>query len=219
MKLTKVSEFCSIVLIGSFNPLIFHPYWLKENKLISQEDINTNNLLVHQKMSHMEVGNWMRIDVSPGKCEYRTDDPSKIPFLIDLTTGCLKLLHEDPIVAFGINYGGIYDLQNKDDFYLFGNRLHGLEQWNESFKEPRLRTIVIEDNKSELLSKKSIIIKSSENEKFPFAIDMSMNFHYQMPDGKQKPLEAVEKIGSTWRACLDDYKKVFSNVQNIANHV
>ena len=219
MNLNKISEFFSIVILGNFNPLLFHPYWLKAKNLIAEEDINLSELLVHPTMSHLNIGKWMYIDVNNKKCEFRTDDPSMKAILIDLVIGCMAALPDIKISALGVNYGGIYDLMNEQDYYKFGKQLHGLDLWRGSFEDPRLRTIIIEDNKSNLLSKKSIIIRSADNTSHKYAVELNMNFHKDIPQDKQTTTYASEEISKNWQVCIKDYLNVFQNIEKIANHV
>ena len=97
--------------------------------------------------------------------------------------------------------------------------MHGLDLWRGSFEDPRLRTIIIEDNKSNLLSKKSIIIRSADNTSHKYAVELNMNFHKDIPQDKQTTTYASEEISKNWQVCIKDYLNVFQNIEKIANHV
>lgn len=45
MRLEKLTETYSVVLLGIFNPILFHPFWLKDKGIISQQDIRVDKEL------------------------------------------------------------------------------------------------------------------------------------------------------------------------------
>jgi hypothetical protein len=70
------SESASIVLVGSFNPAIFHPEWLLRHSLISEDDNKGAKVeIVHSQLSKFSL-EWLFIDVMNEKLIARTNDSS-----------------------------------------------------------------------------------------------------------------------------------------------
>ena len=92
MKKEKRSEFYSIVLLGKFNPAMFHPYWFKERNLITESDVNTRNMYIHIDLAQVQVGEWMEIVVTRTRAEFKIRDAAKLPLLRDFVLDCLAVL-------------------------------------------------------------------------------------------------------------------------------
>lgn len=216
MKLEKLTESYSIVLLGVFNPILFHPFWLKDKGIISQQDImidkDDTNFVVHQKLSSFHVGDWLEVIIKQERAEFRIKDAAKLVLLKDLVIAVLNALPDTPIVALGINHGVISTLGNANDYYEFGKYLNPLDVWKETFKEPKLNLLSIIDDESELLTTKSIIIQPAKYEKVKFCVDINMNYHKQMPEDAQKSLLAAQIIAENIESCINDYDTVVKNL-------
>ena len=182
MKTQTLSEFHSIVLIGGFNHIIFHPFLMLQKKLISEKDVTQDKILVHEQLSRFKIGDWLEFTVNKSRCEFKVLSQDNVVLMLDLIKGMLNALPEIPIMAIGINRGRVVKLDNDNDYYKVGAKLAPLELWNDSFKNPRLRTIAIEDTKSENFSgtRRCVIIKPAEVEDVQYAIDINMNNHYDL---------------------------------------
>lgn len=192
---TKLTEFYSIVLIGGFNPLIFHPFWMLQKGLISEKDVTTDKLLVHEQMTHFQIGNWLEFNVNKNRCEFKIQSQEYVVIMLDLIKGTLNALPEVPIMSIGINRGCILSIGSEREYYRVGATLALLDLWNDCFEKPRLRTIAIEDTASEKFKGKSrcVIIKPAEVENVPYAIDVNMNNHYDLePQNVVKALSIIE---------------------------
>lgn len=216
MKLNKLTESYSVVLLGIFNPILFHPFWLKDKGIITQQDIriekDDTSFVVHQKLSSFRVGDWLEVVVKPERADFRIKDAAKLVLLKDLVIAVLNALPDTPIVAFGINHGVISSLGNAHDYYEFGKFLNPLDIWNETFKEPKLNLLSIIDDKSELLTTKSLTIQPAKYENVDFCVDLNMNYHKQMPNDAQKSLLAAQIIAENFDTCLADYDVVIKNL-------
>ena len=215
INIAKVSEFYSVVLLGSFNPMIYHPYWLKEKEIIGEEDITKEGILVHEDISSFRIGDWMQMNINKNRCEFKILNADKILIMRDIIMGCLNALPETPIVAFGINKGWIAQLPNSDQYYELGAKLSPLELWKDDFKNPRLKNIAIEDTDNENFSgtRRLIIIQPAPAElKYDNAIDINLNNHFDMPSDKQKPLFAMKMIEDNLMKCYDSFDVIVNNM-------
>lgn len=213
--IVKVSEFYSVVLLGSFNPMIYHPYWLKDKGIIGEEDITKEAILVHEEVSSFKVGDWMQMVINKNRCEFKTPNADKIIIMRDIIIGCLNALPETPIIAFGINRGWIAQLSSNEAYYELGAKLTPLDLWKDNFENPRLRNIAIEDtdNKNFAGTKRLIIIQPASAElELSNAIDINLNNHFDMPGDKQKPSYAMKIIEENLIKCYDSFDNIVSKM-------
>lgn len=214
MHTTKISEFYSIVLIGGFNPLIFHPFWMLQKGLISEKDVTEKEILVHDQLTRFKIGEWLEFNVSKNRCEFKIASSEFIPIMMDLIKGTLNALPEVPITAIGINRGCILRLDNENDYYTVGATLAPLDLWNDSFTNPRLRTIAIEDTTSENFAGKTrcLIIKPAEVKDVKYAIDVNMNNHYELEE--QKVVQALKIFDANVLVNYDSFDTILTNLLN-----
>lgn len=50
IKLEYIDGFYSVVLLGGFNPMIFHPFWLLQKGLISEADVTEKKIFVNDQI-------------------------------------------------------------------------------------------------------------------------------------------------------------------------
>lgn len=214
IKTTKISEFYSIVLIGGFNPLIFHPFWMLQKGLISEKDVTENEILVHDQLTKFKIGEWLEFNVNKNRCEFKISSSEFIPVMVDLIKGTLNALPEVPIAAIGINRGCILKLDNEEDYYNVGATLAPLDIWSDSFSKPRLRTIAIEDTTSENFAGKTrcLIIKPAEVKDVNFAIDVNMNNHYELE--VQRVVPALKVLDANVLANYNSFDTILANLLN-----
>ena len=113
MKLTK--EESSIVLVGAFNPAIYHPEWFLRNGLVSEDDLSDQEIeLVHNDLSRFSFA-WLSVQVQSNKFIARTNDPSQFIPLRDLIVSVFSILEHTPITNLGMNYLATYTLTSEAD--------------------------------------------------------------------------------------------------------
>ena len=72
--LNYVNGFYSVVLLGRFNPLIFHPLWLLKKRLIPESDVVNKQIVINSQVSQYPIGDWMQMTVTPDRCEFNLGD-------------------------------------------------------------------------------------------------------------------------------------------------
>ncbi len=99
----KTKEEASIVLVGSFNPAIFHPEWIIRHGLMSEREYDVDKIMVSREITRFKL-DWVAIDVFINKFIARTNEPSQYIQLRDLATGIFNILSHTPIDKLGMNY-------------------------------------------------------------------------------------------------------------------
>ena len=121
---------CSIVLLGQFNPAIFHPAWL-QSKAIEPELPETNSDL----LTHRDVATF---SIDTRTYHVRTDlfqvETLSAPWvtILDITTKIFREhLHHTPITGFGVNRTVHFRLPNMLSRIRLGRMLAPIEPWDE----------------------------------------------------------------------------------------
>lgn len=103
MVVSTTSDHVSAVLIGSFNPSIFHPSWLALNNLISSEAFEAADLQVsHPDISRFDA-NFMSFDIQKTRISIRCE-ADKDGLVFDMVMSIFgNLLTHSPVSRVGIN--------------------------------------------------------------------------------------------------------------------
>ena len=217
--LNYVNGFYSVVLLGSFNPLIFHPLWLLKKRLIPESDVVNKQIVINSQVSQYPIGDWMQMTVTPDRCEFKIQKPERIVVMKDLIMGTLNSLPETPIIAMGINRGNIINLGDAGSFYKFGSKLAILDIWKDCLHTPRLRDIIIEDVEKtvegEEIVRRRIQIKSAEVKGQQFCIDVNLNNHYTAK--VQDTAFAIKTLDTYLMSDMEKYEEILSSITRKMN--
>lgn len=217
--LNYVNGFYSVVLLGSFNTLIFHPLWLLKKRLIPESDVVNKQIVINSQVSQYPIGDWMQMTVTPDRCEFKIQKPERIVVMKDLIMGTLNSLPETPIIAMGINRGNIINLGDAGSFYKFGSKLAILDIWKDCLHTPRLRDIIIEDVEKtvegEEIVRRRIQIKSAEIKDQQFCIDVNLNNHYTAK--VQDTAFAIKTLDTYLMSDMEKYEEILSSITRKMN--
>ncbi len=93
----------SVVLVGSFNPVIFQPMWFATEELLPKSEAEGADIkFVHPGATAFESGPFV-LNVLIDRFEILTSQPQHHSALRDLVIGTFSLLRHTPIRAVGIN--------------------------------------------------------------------------------------------------------------------
>jgi hypothetical protein len=108
----------SIVVLGSFNPKIFQPFWFANQGLIRPEEAEKAELaVVHPEISAFNLG-WVAVQVSNDRF---TASTLKDPVLMrDFVLGTFQILEHTPVRLMGMNRDLHYTLDTEDDWHRLG---------------------------------------------------------------------------------------------------
>lgn len=219
IKLGFLDGFYSVVLLGGFNPMIFHPFWLLQKKLISEADVTEKKIIVNDQISTYHVGDWLEMTVTPKRCEFKIKKAERVVMMRDLIVGTLNALSEMPIIAVGINRGGVYNLTDEKSYYEFGAKLAPLQMWEPSFHDPRLRNIAIEDVGSETFKDKRrmIQIKPAIVKDAPYCVDFNINNHYDLEKVGQTVVNALSVLTENLDNDFDTFQRIVDQLVDKMN--
>lgn len=148
----KIVDSCSIVLIGSFNPQIFQPYWFAHHELIQMEEAEKANLEVIAKdITSFKLG-WLTVQVFREKFSAVTDDESHFAPLRDFVLGTFQLLEHTPVNQMGINRNIQYEVASEEDWHKIGHTLAPKRLWESHLRKPGLTSLTINGTREDGLN-------------------------------------------------------------------
>lgn len=197
---TLTFEEASIVLVGSFNPTIFHPAWLSKYNLIPAVEAEGAKVdIVHNELSSFSLG-WLSVQVVHEKFIARTNDRSHYNPLRDLIISVFKILEHTPIKQLGMNRQMDFSVGNENDWHKIGNTLAPKEIWKKSLAEPLLTSLALESRRTDNLSGKiNLRLEPSKRSKHGVLIDV--NNHIELSDGEKLTVPTV--LSEHWEKNMD----------------
>lgn len=205
-------ETFSIVLIGVFNPAIFQPTWFSLKRLLRESETENAKIeVIHPEVARYVISDWLSVDVTKNRCEFKTSMEPYFDVLKDLVTGTFKVLQETPINAVGIN--NIFDiaLSSTDEYYNFGRELTPLDLWDGTLNDAKLLTLEILEQESydhANLSRRIRISPSDPEDKISNGVKININNHFIIKESKSS--EAVLTLETN----MNDIRKYSYRIAN-----
>lgn len=189
----------SVVIVGDFNPNILQPYWLSSKKLISEDEASAALLEnIHPEISSFSL-DWVRIEMTRKRCEFRTTKEPYFDAVKDLVIGVFGILRETPISQLGLNNIFELNLLDKQQFYDFGGRLTTLDLWNDSLSNPKLLQIeIVEEQRSDgNIGLRRVKVSSGMNANAPLRVDVAINDHFELRN-ENGNIDLISLIEENW---------------------
>ena len=140
----------SIVLLGDFNPSIFHPQWLAFNELVSLESAEVaRNVSCQSEFSSFEVDG-MHYQVDKQRFGLTTKDESQTPILLDTVREILTLLEHTPLLAIGLNHDFRYSIPEIESWHRLGHTLAPKDHWSGLLTDPGMAGIAIRGSRPDV---------------------------------------------------------------------
>tara|TARA_R110002110_G_scaffold414951_1_gene647104 strand:- start:384255 stop:384965 length:711 start_codon:yes stop_codon:yes gene_type:complete len=128
-----LAENASIVLVGSFNPSIFHPEWFIKKGLVSSDwDYQKDpegDLLITREVSQIPFPDEIVLTVQQNKFILGSHLASNFESLKDLVTSTFEILKETPVSLLGMNLVKNIEIPNDEDWFKFGSIIAPKDPW------------------------------------------------------------------------------------------
>jgi hypothetical protein len=210
----------SVVLLGHFNPSIFHPAWLARYSLIRDEEAATvKKLVVTEQVTTFEV-DWHSLSITTDRFNAYTDQAAYAVPLRDLVIGVFGVLEHTPFWALGINRHLHYRVDSEEQWHQYGHFLAPKEPWLGLIDNPGMRALTIWGTRADAPSARIQYIVEPSLRGRP-GLYFSFNEHYDKrrrgkPEGEegvgenlpaepsdpQSRRELLELLGKGWDPAL-----------------
>jgi hypothetical protein len=191
----------SIVIVGKFNPKIFHPSWLALHQLISEEEISQSKITISVDNVSVFKVNWFDLEVTLDRFKISTDQMAYFELLRDLAVGIFQLLGHTPVRALGINFSAHFKIHNKKDKNSFLKKIYPMGFWDGILENPSFEKIILKDSSNSKSHLKRVVIEPSN--KIDSGLSIECNNHTD--------LNLIGKV--VWK---DDQEKTYVEAINAA---
>jgi hypothetical protein len=220
----------SIVLLGSFNPAIFHPSWFEMHDVISRDIAAiAETKVVHNEISIIELGD-ITINVEAGKFQVETSVAPEIRLLDFVSKVFGDVLPHSKIGSFGINKSVHFRASSNAKRTEIGRRLAPTEPWgafgdrleNSSgallggMMSIRMREILEDDDSRGHLEAR---VEPSNTIDKNTGIFVTINRHYELKDVAEHAgaREAIEKLDKEFESTLDSSDELINHFVEMAD--
>lgn len=178
---TPEAEGLAVVLVGSFNPAIFHPEWFLRQGLIGEQDAKEAEVkVVSGGVTDIRLCG-ISLQCVGDRMSFNTANISHAERMQDLILHTFTLLSHTPIIACGLNPSIHYAVSSMDYWHKIGHTLAPKELvWQELLDTPGMRSLVIKSlRKGEFPGELNVTVEPSA--KFPPGIFVQVNCHFGLP--------------------------------------
>ena len=182
---TPAAEGLEIVVLGSFNPGIFHPEWFLHQKLIDQEEADSDKTSVNvvgREVTEIQICG-IKLQSVSDRLIVSTSNVSQAARIEDLILQIFVLLSHIPVTACGINAHAHYTVSNRDFWHKIGHTLvpKGLV-WNELVDSPGMQSITIKAPlRGGFKGEVFLTVEPSMDIRFDPGLYVRSNYHYPLP--------------------------------------
>ncbi|MCK8484321.1 hypothetical protein MUY21_09760 [Aliiroseovarius sp. S2029] len=220
----------SIVLLGSFNPSIFHPAWFAQNEVISKEHAGTSEVdVIHNEVASVTLGNQIRVTCEAKRFQVEASKAPEI-LLLDLVSKVFgDLLPHSRVQSFGINKSVHFRASSPEKRTEIGRMFAPTDPWGEFGKR-------IQSSEGEqvggLMSLRMREIKNDEDttgsleariEPSPLldrrsGVFVAVNRHFDIRDYKEGSgaIQAIRKLDQEFAQALRDSDEIIDSIASIS---
>ena len=202
-----------IVLLGSFNPAIFHPAWFKANDLIRSQEADQAKL----EISHPEVSSfsidWFKLTVFLNRFSAETADSYHFEPLRDLVLSVFKLLEHTPASKMGMNTQMHFKMPSEEKWHGFGHLVAPKIPWRKIMNQPGLISLIMADTRKD--SPGYVRVKVEPSATVRPGIFIEVNNHYETgidtPDKNGLHL-LMDILKNSWNQMITHSQEIADNL-------
>lgn len=218
-----VEDKASIVLLGSFNPRIFHPEWLINRQVVDSWNYDDETTICVPDFAQIHLPDSRTLNVYINRFILESTLASNNLALADLVTNIFVRLPETPLKKLGMNYLATIRLRDQQSWMNFGKNFAPISPWKEAClylqseltdnqeKEIGLWSITMHFPRPDKLNgflRPKIEVASSEDRTLAFSI----NNHVEL-DQMETP-EAMKILSEHWKNSLPIAEQLIENMMN-----
>ena len=219
MSQNLVIQSVNIVVLGKFNPSIFHPAWFAAQNLIRAKEAEAANIqIVHPEAAFFQI-DWCEVRVVRERFQVGTLQEPYFEPLRDLAGGLFSLLSHTPVQALGINKQYHFQFASEKVWHAVGDRLAPKDIWKDVLDSPGTRQLTIEgtrpDNKAGHIH---VLLEPSPD----FGLTIQVNDHYELSHSASESsgIETLSTILSeNWNECMQRSDKIAKQIAGLGDSI
>ncbi len=211
----------TIVIVGKFNPPIFHPSWLAAQGLVPAAETEAAAVeIVHPEITAFSLGNetggTMKLQVTRDKLVVATEDARKYEVARDLVIGILGVLPHTPATMLGINLESHFAKDTEERWHALGDKLAPKEPWSAIVKTPRLNTLAIKAERPDQLPGYVIVKIEGSVRVVPFGVVVSINDHFDVSPADGGTERIARLLADNWDKSTHRSFDIVSQIEGLS---
>jgi len=194
-----IGDDSSIVLIGNFNPAVFHPQWLANLQIIRAATANAADIKsVHSSLTSFSA-EWLRFEVIANRMIVSTLDASQLQPLRDVVVGILTVLEQTPVTMLGMNSALHYQTSSDFSWTRAWSTLTPDSRWD-FLRSPSVHSVTVEGHRPDGGNQAKYVRVKLEPSPLAAAggVTIGFNEHYEFEDTASSAERAVQVLTSQW---------------------
>ncbi len=179
----------SFVILGDFQPSIYHPSWLQSKTIITEAEAETAKVdIITPKVCQFHIDDWLDFFVNRDRLQLVTRHQTQFEALVDFSVNILNAVTIIQATALGINNIFTVSLPDANSYYSIGKNMAAFNEWDDIVDSPRLNDISIKQKEDENNVIVNIGVSPTDpGQKINFGVDISINNHHALEkvDGKE----------------------------------
>jgi hypothetical protein len=202
-----------VVLIGSFNPAIFHPEWFRREEILLPKEVEDADVKIVSTQATQVLFLDMQLDVFHNRLSLSTRDASRAERLQDIVLNILHRLPHTPVTQCGINDSLQFEVGDESHWHKIGHTLVPKDLiWNDVLENPGMNSLVVRGERAgKFPGQINVTVAPMMNAHIKFGLFVSSNYHYSIPEkDKDAPgsVLAGKFIEAEWKSSLDEARLV-----------
>jgi hypothetical protein len=204
----------SVVILGNFNPKIFHPLWYAQNELIAKQELDEAEDILSSSEVSMFNWNGIHFQIEQHRFGLTTKDAAQVPQLRDLAIGSFSLLEHTPLTALGFNLESRFQLPSRDAWKSVGHRLAPKQHWQSVLEDPGMISVAMLGKRNDC-SADRISIRVAPASGLENGVVVSINQHYNIET--EHRISTADRNNEVMRALKDDWKSFRNYAESAAS--
>jgi hypothetical protein len=203
-------EGVTIVVVGSFNPAIFHPAWLSTHNLVRRDEAEAAKVeVVHAELASLVLP-WVHLQVARDRFQASTLDPAHFDHLLDLVVGVFAILAETPVTAVGFTYN-IHREMSTEKRDVLGDGIAPKEGWALLLEHPKLRSMTMQ-GRAQRGADCLVTVTVEPSVRIEPGVYTQINRHYQ--SAERNVARLLTDLKADWAAALEDARRIVQAIHD-----
>lgn len=139
----------TVVLLGDFNPKIFHPMWFANHGVLREAEATEATIeVVHSDVCSFST-EWLTVQVLRDRFTAAIKADVYYAHLGDLVANVFTLLSHSPIRQMGLNTTFRLHFKSVDDWHSFGHLILPKSPWSGVLATPGLRNVTVQGSRDD----------------------------------------------------------------------
>lgn len=205
----------SIVLVGSFNPAIFQPFWFSSNGLIRKEEAEAATVdLIHSQATIFSTP-WFLLKADQSRFSVETADPGMVMPLRDLALFTFQILEHTPLKYFGFNTHDLFRMPSEEAWHQVGHTLAPKAAWDGIVENPGMRLLIIQ-GKRKNCDAEYVQTRVEPSPKVKTGLYIATNQHYDFDSIKDEAQSITERLAIRLNG---DWENFLSYSEGVSRHL